>query len=201
MSGKTQKRIYMQDAVFCSKSEKGDWYLAHTTLDPECKKFGGMRYIAQIDGFPNAKIRTGEEEPVGKPPKQKIRYFLHKDKLALRLLSDYGFEVVTEDSPFLPKKLVLDSSTEAEAQNSDDEEPPSRVPQPEKKRKREESSSERMESEVIASLKRIETALLAMATNFNHMSGSIQQISNACAGATESPDRSPTTNTGSDVVS
>ena len=113
-SGAKDKRIYIQDRLFCAKSEKGDWYIASTTENPEARKFGGMNYIAKIDGFPPENIRTGESEPYGKGPNPKIRWYLDKVKLTPILRKQYNWEVVEEDSPYLPKKLSLTEEPETQ---------------------------------------------------------------------------------------
>lgn len=209
---KPEKIIYPEDVLFCCKNkDKEGYYLAHTTLDPECRTFGGMRWIAELAKFPSEKVRTGEEEPVGKPPNQKIRYFLHKDKLKQFITTNYGYKFSDQPSPWLPKTLTLDS--EEEAQDPFNETPPTLPPVNKKKRPLEESDEEsrmkpaqpsapalRVDEKLYEKLDMISNCLLIINTNLSHAITLVQdhlQIPGPRAAAAAD---SPTTLSDSDVV-
>jgi hypothetical protein len=150
-------RIYNQDRLFCAKSEKGDWYIASTTENPEARKFGGMNYIAKIESFPGEEVRTGESEPVGKGPNPKMRWYLDKEKLRKTLKNQYRWEIVDEDSPYLPKKLSIMDDDPPEGTPS-----PARQSNPKRRRDEEEEPNSCKRTEIMDKLREIERLLLAI---------------------------------------
>lgn len=100
-----EKVAYKEDELFAAISKNGDWYLSHTTLDPD-NKFKSEYVGSFPDGPPPDDVIKRTEINAGK-----AKHYLRKNNQEFNdwLETTYNFTFSPEESPFKPKPFRLGS--------------------------------------------------------------------------------------------
>lgn len=95
------KVIYSDQEIFAGQTKSGEFYLFHTTADPD-EQFK-MRKIGSLAEKPPRQYV--EEKVVYGQAGEKIKWRLDKEKVREWIEDEYNFGFSDEPSPWAPKKL------------------------------------------------------------------------------------------------
>jgi hypothetical protein len=112
------KIIYSDQEVYAGQTKNGDFYLFHTTLDPD-EQFK-MRKIGSLAEKPPREYV--EEKVVYGLAGEKIKWRLNKEKVSEWIEDEFNFGFSAEPSPWAPKKFgEKRQRTQAPPDDSDSE--------------------------------------------------------------------------------